>query len=92
MAPQAAANNVTTIYFNSHSQNRLSSTERGRFIANILMLFTLGNAAGTLLYGWALSSGGSGMQITISTVILSMALVAKICIWLMLRSNAAGLH
>merc|ERR1712217_75808 len=90
MAPQAAANNVTTIYFNSHSQNRLSSNERGRFIANILMLFTLGNSAGTALYGWALARGGSDMQIYISTLILSAALVAKVSLWLMLRGDSAG--
>merc|ERR1712061_140646 len=36
-----AMNNVTTIYFNAHTQQRLSRTERGRFIANILTLFTL---------------------------------------------------
>mmetsp|Transcript_9324 Transcript_9324/g.29099 ORF Transcript_9324/g.29099 Transcript_9324/m.29099 type:complete len:460 (-) Transcript_9324:122-1501(-) len=90
MAPQTAANNITTIYFNSHTQQRLSSTERGRFLANILMLFTTGNSVGTLLYGWALASGTPERQIVVSTLILSVALGVKVCIGAALRSDAAG--
>mmetsp|Transcript_18118 Transcript_18118/g.56796 ORF Transcript_18118/g.56796 Transcript_18118/m.56796 type:complete len:462 (+) Transcript_18118:95-1480(+) len=90
MAPQTAANNITTIYFNSHTQQRLSSTERGRFLANILMLFTMGNSAGTLLYGWALASGSAESQIAMSSAILFGAVAMKVGIHLALRADSRG--
>jgi len=85
-----ALNNVTTIYFNAHSQHRLDRTERGRFIANILTLFTLANSVGSLLYGWALTSESAEEQVTTSTRILSMAVVMRVGIIVMLRSDSAG--
>ena len=43
-----AFNNIVTTYFNSISQERLQRNERGRFIANIMTIFTLGSSWGTL--------------------------------------------
>mmetsp|Transcript_29434 Transcript_29434/g.80487 ORF Transcript_29434/g.80487 Transcript_29434/m.80487 type:complete len:461 (+) Transcript_29434:110-1492(+) len=82
-----AMNNVTTIYFNAHTQQRLSRSERGRFIANILTLFALANSVGLLLYGWALSSDRPEEQIATSTKILSCALIVRIIILILLRSE-----
>lgn len=89
MAPQTAANNVTTIYFSSHTQQRLNSSERGRFLANILMLFTLGNSIGTLLYGWALASSTPEAQISTSTLILFAALAIKAALLVAMRTDSA---
>ncbi|KAF4663226.1 hypothetical protein FOL47_005851, partial [Perkinsus chesapeaki] len=52
-----AANNHFTVFFNSIQQQMLPSGQRGRFIANMLALFTISNAAGLWLYGQAVSSG-----------------------------------
>merc|ERR1712224_21010 len=57
-----AANNTFTTYFNSISQQRLEANERGRYISNIITIFTLGNAAGTLLFGWATSTAGGAVS------------------------------
>jgi len=89
MAPQTAANNVTTIYFSSHTQQRLNSSERGRFLANILMLFTLGNSVGTLLYGWALAANTPEAQIVTSTLILFAALVIKVFLLVAMRVDSS---
>jgi len=85
-----ALNNVTTIYFNAHTQQRLSRTERGRFIANILTMFTLANSVGSLMYGWALASGGIDVQIAMSTRLLLLALVLRLGIAAALRMDMAG--
>ncbi|KAF4698528.1 hypothetical protein FOZ62_030786 [Perkinsus olseni] len=52
-----AANNHFTVFFNSIQQRVLPADQRGRFIANILALFTMSNAGGLWLYGQAISSG-----------------------------------
>merc|ERR1712039_88370 len=80
-----ALNNVTTIYFNAHTQQRLSRSERGRFIANILTLFTLANTMGSTLYGWALASGSAEAQIASSTNILLGALLLRVIIMVTFR-------
>jgi len=86
-----ALNNVTTIYFNAHTQQRLSRTERGKFIANILTLFTLANSVGSLLYGWILSPAGSlDEQISTSTNLLVMALLMRILIFASVRTDMVG--
>lgn len=85
-----ALNNVTTIYFNAHTQHRLSRSERGRFIANILTLFTLANSVGSLMYGWALASGGLDEQIAWSTRILLLALLVRLGIVAAIRADTAG--
>merc|ERR1711865_300310 len=82
-----AMNNVTTIYFNAHTQQQLSRTERGKFIANILTLFTLANSIGSLLYGWTLSSGGLDEQIHTATNMLMFALLLRIAIFASFRSD-----
>jgi len=85
-----ALNNVTTIFFNAHSQQRLDRSERGRFIANILTLFTLANSAGTFFYGWVLDTGGLEEQIWMSTRILVLALVLRLCIVIAIRTDKVG--
>ncbi|KAF4693205.1 hypothetical protein FOZ62_027869 [Perkinsus olseni] len=64
-----AANNHFTVFFNSIQQRVLPADQRGRFIANILALFTMSNAGGLWLYGQAISSG----QHLLSSVSLILA-------------------
>lgn len=85
-----ALNNVTTIFFNAHTQNRLARSERGRFIANILTLFTLANSVGSLMYGWALDTEGLDAQVSMSTRILMLALLVRLVIVVLIRSDTAG--
>jgi len=85
-----ALNNVTTIYFNAHTQHKLSRQERGRFIANILMLFTLANSVGSLMYGWALAQGGFALQLRMSTRLLMAALIVRMMIFAAFRLDAKG--
>jgi len=85
-----AANNVTTIYFNAHTQQRLGRDKRGSFIANILTLFTLANTLGSTLYGWALASGDAEEQISSSTTILLAAVILRVAVLAALHSSEAG--
>jgi len=86
-----ALNNVTTIYFNAHTQQRLDRSERGRFIANILTLFTLANSVGSLMYGYALASeGGVEAQVSRSSGLLLTALALRLVIFCAFRFDAAG--
>eukprot|EP00405_Crypthecodinium_cohnii_P016322 CAMPEP_0206463520 /NCGR_PEP_ID=MMETSP0324_2-20121206/26656_1 /ASSEMBLY_ACC=CAM_ASM_000836 /TAXON_ID=2866 /ORGANISM="Crypthecodinium cohnii, Strain Seligo" /LENGTH=469 /DNA_ID=CAMNT_0053935949 /DNA_START=84 /DNA_END=1493 /DNA_ORIENTATION=+ len=85
-----ALNNVTTIYFNAHTQQRLPRSERGRFIANILALFTLANSIGSLMYGWALASAGLDLQIALSSRLLALALVLRLALGVTLRLDRSG--
>jgi len=87
-----ALNNVTTIYFNAHTQQRLERSERGRFIANILTLFTLANSIGSLMYGSALASGGLDVQIMWSTRLLLAALVCRLGIAAAIRMDVTGME
>jgi len=87
----SAMNNITTIYFNSHSQQRLSRDERASFIANILTLFTMANSLGSLLYGYALaSSDAADVQVSTSNRILCIAVVARLLLLGVLRSDLEG--
>jgi len=83
-----ALNNVTTIYFNAHTQQRLQRSERGRFIANILALFTLANSIGSMCYGYALSLGGLEDDIRHSTHILCAALLLRLVVVIVFRTDA----
>ncbi|CAK0843485.1 unnamed protein product [Prorocentrum cordatum] len=85
-----AANNVTTIYFNAHTQQRLGREKRGSFIANILTLFTLANTLGSSVYGWVLASGDVHVQLGSSTAVLMAAGVVRIAVLLALNTNEAG--
>jgi len=85
-----ALNNVTTIYFNAHTQQRLGRSERGRFIANILTLFTLANSLGSLMYGQALASGGLELQVSRSTAMLLAALALRVAIFVAFRLDETG--
>eukprot|EP00929_Paragymnodinium_shiwhaense_P051214 TRINITY_DN25790_c0_g1_i1.p1 TRINITY_DN25790_c0_g1~~TRINITY_DN25790_c0_g1_i1.p1 ORF type:complete len:473 (-),score=82.73 TRINITY_DN25790_c0_g1_i1:35-1453(-) len=85
-----AVNNITTIYFNAHTQQRLDRTERGRFIANILTLFSMANSIGSLIYGWALSSGSAHSQIATSVAIAALAVVARCVLLFALRRDEEG--
>jgi len=69
-----AVNNIFTTYFNSVSQLRLGRGERGRFIANIMTVFTLGNSMGTLLFGWALASDAREVQGSVRLLLCGLAL------------------
>ncbi|KAF4666020.1 hypothetical protein FOL46_003323 [Perkinsus olseni] len=51
-----AANNQFTIFFNSLQQMILPANQRGKFIANLLAVFTMGNAAGLWVFGQAIAS------------------------------------
>ncbi|EER19049.1 hypothetical protein Pmar_PMAR017407, partial [Perkinsus marinus ATCC 50983] len=51
-----AANNQFTIFFNSLQQMVLPANQRGKFIANLLAVFTMGNAAGLWVFGQAIAS------------------------------------
>jgi len=84
-----AVNNMTTIYFNAHAQRRLGRDERGRFIANILTIFTLADTLGSVLYSRALSSGDPAAQISSSATILSAAVVLRIIILVALRAESS---
>jgi len=67
-----AVNNVYTTYFNSFQQQQLSRDIRGRFIANIMTLFTLGNSIGTMLFGRVLD-GSDAQQAARGAMALLMA-------------------
>lgn len=67
-----AVNNVFTTYFNSFQQQQLSRDIRGRFIANIMTLFTLGNSIGTMLFGRVLD-GSDAQQATRGAMALLIA-------------------
>eukprot|EP00927_Polykrikos_kofoidii_P023201 TRINITY_DN21434_c0_g2_i1.p1 TRINITY_DN21434_c0_g2~~TRINITY_DN21434_c0_g2_i1.p1 ORF type:complete len:460 (-),score=59.46 TRINITY_DN21434_c0_g2_i1:78-1457(-) len=86
----SSMNNVTTIYFNAHSQHRLGRSERGRFIANILTLFTLANTVGSTLYGFALSSDNPHAQIVAAVRIAGIAMVIRGIVITILWSDGAG--
>ena len=85
-----AFNNVFTIYFNAHTLHRLGRHERGRFIANILTLFTMANSIGSMMYGWALASGHVDAQVRSASVIVSAAVVGRLLIVVGLRSDSEG--
>lgn len=85
-----AVNNVVTTYFNSLSQQRLKQGERGRFIANIMTVFTLGNSLGTLLFGWVLSHGDTEVTVTGSVQLLCAGLAAKLLLLGLLRSSESA--
>jgi len=84
-----AVNNMTTIYFNAHAQRRLRRDERGRFIANILTIFTLADTFGSVLYSRALASGDPAAQISSSASILLAAVVLRVIILVALRAESA---
>lgn len=69
-----ALNNIVTTFFNSFSQQRLPSGERGRFIANIMTIFTLGNSAGTLVFGGALAEATHLRSRTAAFVVMAILL------------------
>lgn len=85
-----AANNVTTIYFNAHTQQRLGREKRGSFIANILTLFTLANTFGSSVYGWVLASGDVEVQLRSSTAVLLVAGIFRVAVLVALQTNEAG--
>jgi len=73
-------NQIVTADFNSLSQQRLAREERGRYIANIITIFTMGNAMGTGLFGWVLSLefgavGGSAACLCVGIALKCMILV-----------------
>lgn len=83
-----AVNNIVTTYFNSISQERLQRNERGRFIANLMTIFTLGSSLGTLLFGWVLS--GDGRDVSGSVNLLLLGLFLKVVLLAMLAQDGAG--
>lgn len=85
-----AANNVTTIYFNAHTQQRLGREKRGSFIANILTLFTLANTLGSSVYGWVLASGDVDVQLSSSTAVLLAAAIFRVAVLAALHTDEAG--
>lgn len=81
-----AANNTFTTYFNSISQERLAANERGKYISNIITIFTLGNSFGTQLFGWVLSLE---MGVVLGPLYVLMTAVAlKVLIFLLLQASA----
>eukprot|EP00662_Eupelagonemidae_sp_cell21_P027573 gene27573-50095_t len=56
-AAAVGANNVTTTYFNAHSQRRLPRGARGRFVASLMTVFAAGGSVGALLCGVAADAG-----------------------------------
>jgi hypothetical protein len=86
----SALGNITTIYFNSHTQRHFGRQERGKFVANILTLFTLANTIGSSLYGWVLTAEGFDQQLNIVIRLLLAAFVVRVCILMSIRMDAAG--
>lgn len=84
-----AGNNVFTTYFNSFQQQQLSREMRGRFIANIMMVFTLGNSIGTWLFGRALDSSDAAEASRNAGALLIFGLALKVGLWAALRGGAA---
>lgn len=86
-----AVNNMFTIYFNSYAQTVLKSNEQGRFIANVMTLFSLGNSAGTFLFGMAMSERGEGLpissQINQALGLLMCGVAGKVVIFCALSST-----
>lgn len=73
-------NQIVTADFNSLSQQRLAREERGRYVANIITIFTMGNAMGTGLFGWVLSLefgavGGSAACLCVGIALKCLILV-----------------
>ncbi|CAE7265455.1 ssp2 [Symbiodinium pilosum] len=83
-----SVNNIVTTYFNSISQERLHQNERGRFIANIMTVFTLGSSLGTLLFGWVLSVTAN--DLTGSVNLLLCGLLIKAILLVCLRRAGRG--
>jgi len=83
-----SVNNIVTTYFNSISQERLQQNERGRFIANIMTVFTLGSSLGTLLFGWVLSV--TGEDLTGPVNLLVCGLLIKVVLLVLLRRAGGG--
>ncbi|CAE7425639.1 ssp2 [Symbiodinium natans] len=83
-----SVNNIVTTYFNSISQERLQQNERGRFIANIMTMFTLGSSCGTLLFGWVLSVTSD--DIAGSVNLLLCGLLIKVILLVLLRNAGQG--
>lgn len=79
-----AVNNLVTTFFNSFSQERLAPGERGRYLANIMTVFTLGNSLGTLIFGWALSMEGPW---PLGLIILGLVLRVALCLLLRRESG-----
>lgn len=74
-----ATNNIVTTYFNSLSQQRLHQGERGRFIANIMAVFTLGNSMGVMLFSW-----GEVTDVFVSIRLLMCGVALKVVILVLL--------
>jgi len=85
-----AVNNITTIYFNAHTQHRLGRSERGKFIANILTLFTLANSIGSIVFGWTLASGSLDEQLSTVSRMLLLGLGVRIAIFASVRADTVG--
>mmetsp|Transcript_8618 Transcript_8618/g.13663 ORF Transcript_8618/g.13663 Transcript_8618/m.13663 type:complete len:467 (-) Transcript_8618:103-1503(-) len=84
-----AVNNIVTTYFNSISQEKLQRGERGRFIANIMTMFTLGSSLGTLLYSRVISGDGDGRDVSGSVNLLLCGLMIKVLILAMLYGDGS---
>lgn len=87
-----AFNNVTTIYFNAITQQHFGRSERGRFIANILTLFTIANSIGSIMYGGTLSSADFNVQISSSTRLLLFALLLRFAVLIGLHVRRGTPH
>lgn len=85
-----AVNNIVTTYFNSISQQRLQRNERGRYIANIITIFTLGSSWGTMLFGWVLSGDQGSQGVAGSVNLLIFGFLIKCVLLVMLRSEGKG--
>ncbi|CAE7911439.1 ssp2 [Symbiodinium necroappetens] len=83
-----SVNNIVTTYFNSISQERLQQNERGRFIANIMTVFTLGSSLGTLIFGWVLSATAD--DVTGPVNLLFCGLLIKMVLLVLLRRAGQG--
>eukprot|EP00439_Symbiodinium_sp_Y106_P062671 s1358_g9.t1 len=83
-----SVNNIVTTYFNSISQERLQQNERGRFIANIMTVFTLGSSLGTLIFGWVLSAAADDVKGSVN--LLFCGLLIKMVLLVLLRRAGQG--
>mmetsp|Transcript_23975 Transcript_23975/g.67350 ORF Transcript_23975/g.67350 Transcript_23975/m.67350 type:complete len:105 (-) Transcript_23975:27-341(-) len=79
-----AFNNIFTTYFNSFSQERLGPGERGRFIANLMTIFTFGNSFGTLLFGWTIPETRIG---TVPVIFIGISLAVRVVIFVLFSGH-----